>query len=257
LKAGIFKLDVWPPDGKNENASTPSRTARVAVIRQPWHNPLMWAAIAACMLAARSAAAQEPVKWKTGVAFRRQLDAPVSLIWENRSLREGLTRLSQTCGVAIFLDRRIDPGQPISLTVREQPLETLAKQVATEARAGVAIIGPVIYIGPPEQASQLVALAAIRRQDVSKLPDEAKTRLLRTQAWQWDELVEPRQLLNELARQANVTVENAEMVPFDLWPAVSLPPLACVDRLTLLLAGFGLTFKIDNRGKSVQLVPQP
>jgi hypothetical protein len=42
-----------------------------------------------------------------------------------------------------------------------------------------------------------------------------------------------------------------------LWPAQSLPPLPWVDRLSLLLVGFGLTFEIGGAGASIRLVPMP
>ncbi|HMC11548.1 MAG TPA: hypothetical protein VKH44_09670 [Pirellulaceae bacterium] len=209
------------------------------------------------MLAASIAVAQEPASWKTGPAFRRQLDAIENVAWPDSVLRDGLVRLSQAYGVAVFLDRRIDPGQSVTLTVRDAPVEAFLKQLATAVHAEMATIGSVVYLGPPETASQLGTLAAIRRQDVSKLPNEAKARLLRTETWQWEELAQPRQLLSDLARQAAVTVENVDLVPLDLWPAVRLPPLPWVDRMSLLSAGFGLTFEINERGTSVRLVPAP
>src|SRR5262249_16839508 len=89
------------------------------------------------------------------------------------------------------------------------------------------------------------------------LPQVAKAKLLRAQPWKWDELAEPQKLLAELAAQASVTVENADVIPHDLWPAVSLPPLPWVDRLSLLVAGFGLTFEITSQGKNVRLVTLP
>jgi hypothetical protein len=229
----------------------------VASIRQPWHNRLTWAAFGGFVLAAAMAPAQEPAKWKTGPAFRQQLDEPVGIAWQERALRDGLDRLSQTYGVAIFLDRRIDPGRSITLTARDEPLETLLRRVATLADGGTAVIGSVVYLGPRETASQLAALAAIRRQDAARLSNDAKARLLRAEAWQWEELAQPRQLVEELARRADVSVVNPEAIPLDLWPAVRLPPLAWTDRLTLLLAGFGLTFEIDGGGTAVRLVPQP
>jgi hypothetical protein len=106
-------------------------------------------------------------------------------------------------------------------------------------------------------AGQLAALAALRRQDISRLPNEAKARLLKTEAWRWDELAQPRNLLRDLARQGGVAVQNADAIPHDLWPAVDLPPLTWVERMTLLLAGFGMTFETDERGTTVQLVPAP
>jgi hypothetical protein len=229
----------------------------VPAIRHVSHNRLTWAVCGWFLLAASPLAAQEPVQWKTGVAFRQQLNAPIGIDWQQRSLRDGLVRLSQAYGVAIFLDRRIDPGQAITLVFREQPMEAILKHVATEAHADLAILGPVVYLGPPDQANVLATLAALRRQDASRLPNEAKQNLLRVQPWQWDELAQPQQLLGELVQQANLRVENPELISLDLWPAVSLPPLAWTDRLTLVLAGFGLTFDIDSRGNSVRLVPQP
>jgi hypothetical protein len=230
----------------------------VATIR---YRTVIWLAslAASCLLLAAGAAeAQQPVPWKTGPAFRRQLDAQQDgITWKDRSLREGLVRLSQAYGAAIFLDRRIDPGQLIDFAVREQPLEAIIRGIAAKAGADMALFGPVVYIGPHESAARLATIAALRRQEVAGLPAEARARLLKAQAWQWDELAQPRQLLAELAREANVNVQNAEAVPHDLWPAGSLPPLPWVDRLTLLLVGFGLTFEIDDRGTAVRLVPQP
>src|SRR5207244_277108 len=114
-----------------------------------------------------------------------------------------------------------------------------------------------LYIGPRETASQLATIAAMRRQDVARQPNDIKARLLKTEAWKWDELAQPRDLLRNLARQGGVSVENADAMPHDLWPAVSLPPLVWVDRMTLLVAGFGWTFEIDEHGASVRLVPVP
>jgi hypothetical protein len=74
---------------------------------------------------------------------------------------------------------------------------------------------------------------------------------------QWKELAQPRQLLEELGSQAGVNFENIDAVPFDLWPAVNLPPLPWVDRVTLVLIGFGLTFEIDERVTSARVIPAP
>ncbi len=201
--------------------------------------------------------AQQTSVWKTGPALRQALDAKLSLTWSERQLRDGLANLSQSTQVAIFLDRRIDPSQTLELSAADEPLQLLLAKIGGQAKAGVAAIGPCVYLGPPETAAVLSTVAAMRRNEVSKLPADAKLRLLRTQAWQWSELAEPRQLLADLARQAGVNVQNAELIPHDLWPAQSLPPLPRVDRLSLLVAGFGLTFQIDAQGTAIRLVPLP
>jgi hypothetical protein len=229
----------------------------VTVCRPPFIVLVGWTALTVLMLAASQVRTQEVQNWKTGAAFRQQLNQSEGISWQQRPLREGLARLSAAYGVAIFLDRRIDPETPITLALRDRPLASLLNHIARSADAEMSLIGSVVYIGPPQTASQLATLAAIRKQEISTSSAEVKSNLLRPAAWQWEELAQPRQLLDELARLAAVRVQNPEVIPLDLWPAVRLPPLTWSDRMTLLLAGFGLTFEIDSRGQSLQLITAP
>ena len=224
------------------------------ILRIPFHHAVDCAFSGCLLLAASASWSQEPTKTKTAAGLRQQLREEVTITWEERGLRSGLQRLSEVYGIAIFLDRRIDPGLPINAAASQQPLQSFLQQVASEAHGGITAIGPVVYVGPLETTSQLTAMAAARRQEIGKLSNEAKARLLHVASWQWDELAQPRQLLDELASQANVKIENAAAIPLDLWPAINLPPLAWSDRLTLLLAGFGLTFEVDQAGATARLV---
>lgn len=221
-------------------------------------NRLKWAAIGWFVFTSPLARAEEPVRWRTGTAFTQQLQEPVDDIqWNDRTLREGLMRLSQTFGVATFVDRRIDPDQPITASAKGQKLEAWLRTVAALAKAEISVVGPVVYFGPPEAARELATLAALRRQDATKLANSVKARVLRSGAWQSPELAQPKELLNEWGRQAGVTFENTEALPLDVWPAISLPPLPWVDRVTLLLAGFGMTLELNEQGTSARLVPVP
>lgn len=216
---------------------------------------IAWLAID--LLIAMAATAGEPVVWKTQPAFRRQLAESIGISWQESSLAGGLSRLAETNGVAIFLDRRIDPGQPVTLKLPDQPLHAVLKKIAEAAQASVATLGPVVYVGPPSATASVATVAAVRRQDAARFSAEQKARFLRTQPWSWDELAQPRELLALLAREAGISVVNAEALPHDLWAARSLPPLPWTDRLTLLLVGFGLTFEFDERGGAVRLTPLP
>jgi hypothetical protein len=234
----------------------------VTAIRHREYNRLTWAALGWFVLGwvqhgGGSAAGQEHTAWKTGAALARQLEQPAGIRWQQQALRHGLNRLSSAYGVAIFLDRRIDPDQLVSITIQDVPLETLLSQVAAKSQGDSARQGSVIYVGPPETAAELATLAALRRQEIAKLSSEARARLLKAKTWRWEELTQPRQLVVELAREAGVTVTNLDAVPHDLWPAVELPLLAWVDRLTLVLAGFGLTFELDAAGNVLRLVAMP
>lgn len=220
-------------------------------------HPLTWAAVGGFLFFVGSSLGQQPPNWKVGTAFTQQLKEPVDVDWRDRTLRGGLINLSQAYGVATFLDRRIDPDRPITASVQDQPLEQWLPTIAHAAQAEISFIGPVVYFGPPEAARELATLAALRRQDANKLNVTAKARLLKASAWQWDELAQPRELLRSLGQPAEVKFENPELVPLDVWPKVQLPPLPWVDRATLLLFGFGLTYEFNSDGTAARLVGIP
>ncbi len=157
----------------------------------------------------------------------------------------------------MFLDRRVDPDRPITASAQGQPLEELLRTIAHAAEAEISVVGPVVYFGPPQAVKELATLAAIRRQDVTKLNAAAKAKLLKTAPWQSAQLAQPRELLQELGQQAGVQFSNVELVPLDLWPAIQLPPLPWADRVTLLLFGFGLTCEFNTDGTTARLVPIP
>lgn len=223
-----------------------------------WRSSLLrltWSVVGGFVILVGIATAQEPPRWKVGGAFTQQLKTPEGIDWRDRPLRDGLGRLSQAYGVAMFLDRRIDPDQPLTASVQDEPLEQFLRTIAHQAQAEISTVGPVVYVGPPDAVKELATLAALRRQDASKLNTAAKAKLLKAAPWQWPEFSQPRELLSVLGKQADVKFENADLVPLDVWPAVQLPPLPWVDRATLLLFGFGLTYQLDTNGTTARLVP--
>src|SRR6476659_1653175 len=100
-----------------------SRNLRVPHLWQSSMHPLTWAAVGGFVYFMGTALAQEPPNWKVGTAFTTQLKDSVDVDWRDRTLRGGLVNLSQAYGVAMFLDRRIDPDRPITASIHDQPLE--------------------------------------------------------------------------------------------------------------------------------------
>lgn len=200
--------------------------------------------------------AQE-IAWKTGPAVRKELETPLSLTWSEREAREGLASLAKSTGVAIWLDRQIDPDRKLTLKAADEPLNLVLLRVAEQLGSGVTLVGSVVYLGPPETTAVVATLATLRRQELQKLPTDTKSRLVRSEVWRWDELAEPRDLLVALAERGGVKVENPELVPHDLWPASHLPAMPWTERMTLLLAGFGLTYEFADGGRAIRLVPLP
>jgi hypothetical protein len=185
------------------------------------------------------------------------LDQPVTLAWSNLPFRAAMANLASTQHVPILLDRRVDPDAPITLAIARDPLRLALDKIAVERGLAVASVGKVIYLGPADTARKLKTVATMRRDDLAKLPAEARQRLGKIQPWQWEDLAEPRALVEQLAVEGSIKLHGLDQVPHDLWPAVRLPPLAWIDRLSLFLASFDLTFELGADGHSAELVPIP
>ena len=209
-------------------------------------------------LAAKVAAQDTPQKsWLTGDAFQRQLESRVGIAWSSEPFRQKLNALSEHTQIAIWLDRRIDPSQQPEVSIPETELSRCFAQIAASVNAGVCYVGPVTYFGPRSVADKLATVAEIRRNDVAELPAEARDRISRTKALSWDSLTTPQELLEQQAKDGELIFTGLETIPHDLWAAGNFPPLSLIDRLTLILAGFDLTFEFDASGKELQLVPLP
>lgn len=210
---------------------------------------------------ATSAMAREPdaghLSWRTGPDLQRKLAEPTNLAWSGRPLRLGLANLSRASGVAILLDRRIDPGQLLELTLNDVPLKQALERIAAEHGAAVSWFGPLAYLGPEPSARRLRTLAAMQRADSAQLPLPARRALARERPWRWDDLATPRDLLAGLAVEADLPIENLDRVPHDLWASADLPPLTLSDRLTLVAVQFDLVFLVDESGRTLTLEPLP
>ena len=206
-------------------------------------------------LCAGLAAGQQPQVWKTGPALEAQLKLQYSIEFQERPLRPVLFRLARETGAAVFLDRRIDPDQPLSLEVSDMPLNQLYDRIASTVGAEACRVSAVKYLGPSQTVAKLPNVASRRRMEAAKMPAELRARLLKQLPLAWPELAEPRLLVTKLAQEAGLSVQALETIPHDLWPAIELPPLAWTDRLTLVLTGFDLTFEIDAAKKMIALRP--
>lgn len=214
---------------------------------------LIFLAIVLCLAVKTAHLAEPPAAWFTDAALERQRRLPVSLNWVNMPIRQSLAELARAQQVAILLDRRIVPGRTIDLAARQVPLDDLLEQIGEKTDGATSWLDSVAYIGPRPAALRLRTLAALRAADLQALPKKARAVFLAKKPWLWGDLTESRQLLAELAAEADVELNELDL-PHDLWPAASLPPLSWIDRLTLLANEFDLTFQVLD-GAHVRLVP--
>ena len=189
---------------------------------------------------------------KTGRQFENQLNAKVTISWSGQRLRAAIRNLSKSQGVAIMLDRRVNPDQLIQLSVRELSLKEALVTLADQIQMGVCYVGPVAYLGPPQITTKLATLAAIKEMQAV----ETSRPLTTMQSRRWEALATPRELLQAIAEEAALSISGIQAVPHDLWPAVQLPRLSISQQLTLILAGFDLSFDIDT-ATSIRIAPIP
>jgi hypothetical protein len=243
------------PDHGNPN------TRRTMSIEKVHWRPQIFAALLLITFAITSANAQTVRRtvaaWKTDAELESQLETLVGIRWSGNPLRAALQNLAQRQTVAIFLDRRVDPDQRVDFSVQDVPLRDMLAGLADSLQQGVAQIGAVVYIGPPITASRLATVAAIVEDQIKALPGSARLRLLDRQRFAGDELTEPRSLAQQLAADYGLRIENLDRIPHDLWPAVDLPPMTFTQHMSLLLAGFDLTFEFSDSGRTIRLIPLP
>jgi hypothetical protein len=178
-----------------------------------------------------------------------------SVHWDGISLGEAVERIRRTGGANVVLDRRVDPNRRVTLSVSNALVDEVIAQLAAECALGVGRVGELDYLGPRDAAEGLSALAAQRRRDVARLPDELRHSLTQRKRIAWPRLTEPREMIARLATEHGWRIENAERIPFDLWPAGQLPRLALSDQLTVLLAGFDLTYRLVPDKRAIEIVP--
>ncbi len=179
----------------------------------------------------------------------------VTLDWAEVPLRDRLTEYGKKYNVAVFLDRRIDPDQKIELSARDLPVEGVLTLAAEKLKLATCILGKVHYIGPKGMTSVLPAIVAQRKRELARSPVRAAWN--KSKEMKWIEAASPREVAAALAQETGATLENAEQIPHDLWPAYDLPAMPLIERLTLVLAGFGLTFQVSEDGSQVRILEIP
>lgn len=203
--------------------------------------------------------------WREGRDFTQQLAAPLSGTWAQVPLKELTAGLARTQNVAIVLDRRVDPQQPLTLDVADMPMAEALGKVAAERKLEIIYLGPIVYLAPAGEAAGLEAVFKSRRDELRALPASVARRWRSAKTMAWEDLTAPAELVAVLCAEGGFSVTNPDRLPHDLWAAADLPKLALVDRVSFILGQFGLTFEMLPAGKNgalqkgaaIKLVPIP
>jgi hypothetical protein len=174
------------------------------------------------------------------LAGEADLDTPVTATWSGIGLREWADRVSETAGLPVLVDRRLDPDTTIRLECREEPLLNVLDRVAAVANGEVATLRSSVVIVPLGLATVVAGAEKARESRVATLPTRQRSVLDRQMPWQWPAGARPRDLVAAAATKAGITLEGTALVPHDHLPATSLADLTLAEGLDLLLTAYDL-----------------
>lgn len=197
--------------------------------------------------------AEPPVAF--GAGLKKALARHITATWQGQGLRRAAARLVEEQAVGLLLDRRLDPDRTISLALSDESIQQGLSKLAAAGGGELCLYADLAYIGPPESARELRTLAELRLDEARQAPKPRSKVLLAKKPWQWDDFAEPRALIEACASEAGLRPIGLEQVPHDLWAAARLPPMSAVQRLTLVLAQFDLTFRLNDAANELRVEP--
>ena len=175
-------------------------------------------------------------------------------------LRRAIERVAAANGAATAFVRGLDPTAPASLDAANLTVAEVLEEVAGRGNAGAVALGGAVYVAPPAVCAAALTVAAVRREELAPtrgVRREPRERALAEQNVVWDDLTAPRAILDDLAARFVLTVEGADRVPHDLWPAGRLPTADAPAALAAVLAPCGLTFAWTDDRTGVRIEPLP
>lgn len=175
-----------------------------------------------------------PALWMADARAAPTIDAH----WTGVPLRDVAARLTDRGGVAIVVDRRLDPSASIALAASGEPLDTVLEAVAAQGGAEVALLDGHARIAPAAAAALARAGEAAREQEIRRLAPELQRLARARRAWTWPDGARPRDLVAAAAAEAGISIEGLDALPHDHFPSADLPPLPLAERLDLVLAHF-------------------
>jgi hypothetical protein len=216
-----------------------------------------------CLASRATCEGQEPEKpplLASGKSFWNALAESLSSGWADQSLRQVVQGVERHRHVAVWIDRRVDSEQPISLSPPRDSLYQTIQRIAHAASADVVVVEPVVAIVPsgkgPAIARQLfqTRLATIAAktgsENKTKIP-ASLTKAKKESTW-IPMLTTPGELIAQITKRSNVRLDGSAL-PHDLMPRLARPPMSDAMLIELVAAGFEM--RVDWMAKPLAIKP--
>lgn len=187
---------------------------------------------------------------------------PSSVLWRDQPLKPGLLAFQDGQNIELFLDRRVDSSQLLTVGVGADRADLLLKKIAEAAGCKLGFIESVAFIGPVEAVPKIElsywrAWYQYRKQliDTKAGGDANKAPQIPVQKLQWDRLATPQDILANIEREWHVEILGKDQVPHDLWDSGSYSTLSLPAQICLVVAGFGLSAEPVPQTNQWKIIP--
>ena len=210
---------------------------------------------AVCIPAMGQVQTGSDTQWLSGKALLDSGQLPVSVSWLETPIRMQLQLISKQQQRSVFLDRRVDPTQRMTLSIRDLTIEQVVWQTAQSGELGVARVGDLLYVGPPESAARLTHVIDQLKRQISKLPKSQRTQWTRRSEIRWPAGTSTQEFIKWFEQTHQIKFNGA--IPNDVWAAGDWPSLSLLEQLSLFLVGFDRSLKIDSAVSNLEIIPFP
>lgn len=194
----------------------------------------------------------------TGTEARESLRQLRSVTLKSVPFAQAVSNLQQSLRYAIVVDHTIDPDQPMTLATGLLQSDQLLRRLAVSIGADVSFTDHFAFVGRPESVKRLRTIMELRRTDLrllrTKLSSDVYRRCFEQSGNGWPDLMRPDRYVREQVLAVGLKLPDSETLPHDLWRSQTLPALEFVERVTVVLNQFDLTFSVSDEG-DVRLVP--
>ena len=189
-----------------------------------------------------------PSSWLSGRAVVQSMEEVSSLSGQGITVGMHLSGWQATSRVRVILDRRIDPNQVIHVeSVSGNRARVLDQLAAGLPGSQWVLIDDVVFFGPTVSSLRLPVLMEIQKQSMAdirrQLEARSGARLNVQRRASWQRLSTPRDIIQQLAADAGLLVDNPQKIPHDLWNADQWPALTFGQQATLILNQFNLMIR--------------